>query len=65
MSPERLYQGWIEARTEAYSWPAILARIYRHPSRLFTKLSYNLLRKAPNDRMYREFRKAGSARGPA
>ena len=65
MSPERLYQGWIEARKEAYSWPAILARIYRHPSRLFTKLSYNLLRKAPNDRMYREFRKAGSARGPA
>ncbi len=57
MSPERLYRGWVEARKTAYSWPAIAGRLARHPQRLITKLSYNLLRKTPNDRLYRNFRK--------
>ncbi|HLO24695.1 MAG TPA: radical SAM protein [Geobacteraceae bacterium] len=65
MSPERLYRGWIETRKAAYSWPAILPRIARHPQRLLTKFAYNVLRKAPNDRLYRNFRKAGMAGAPA
>jgi radical SAM superfamily enzyme YgiQ (UPF0313 family) len=60
MTPEQLYQGWLETRKAAYRWPAMLGRIARHPSRLLTKLSYNLLRKAPNDRMYREFVRTGT-----
>jgi radical SAM superfamily enzyme YgiQ (UPF0313 family) len=59
MTPERLYRGWLETRRAAYRWPAVLARIARHPSRITTKLSYNLLRKAPNDRMYRDFVRTG------
>ena len=64
MSPERLYQGWIETRKAAYSWPAILARVARNPRRLITKLSYNILRKAPNDRVYRTFRNTRMTGGP-
>jgi radical SAM superfamily enzyme YgiQ (UPF0313 family) len=51
MSPEQLYRGWVEARTEAYSWPSILSRVWNNPGRRFTNLAYNLLRKGPNDRL--------------
>ncbi len=51
MSPEQLYRGWVEARTEAYSWPSILYRVWNNPGRRFTNLAYNLLRKGPNDRL--------------
>jgi radical SAM superfamily enzyme YgiQ (UPF0313 family) len=64
MTPERLYQGWLETRRAAYRWPAMVGRIARHPSRILTKLSYNLLRKAPNDRMYREYVRTGGAGCP-
>jgi len=49
MTPERLYQGWLEARQEAYSWPSIFSRIKAHPRSRFTNLAYNILRKGPND----------------
>jgi radical SAM superfamily enzyme YgiQ (UPF0313 family) len=49
MTPERLYQGWLEARQEAYSWSSIFSRIKANPRSLFTNLAYNILRKGPND----------------
>lgn len=49
MTPERLYQGWLEARQEAYSWSAIFSRIKANPRSLFTNLAYNILRKGPNN----------------
>jgi radical SAM superfamily enzyme YgiQ (UPF0313 family) len=51
MSPEQLYQGWLEARKQAYSWPSILSRVWENPGRRFTNLAYNILRKGPNDRL--------------
>ncbi len=51
MSPEQLYRGWLEARKEAYSWPAVLSRVWRNPGRRLTSLAYNILRKGPNDRL--------------
>jgi radical SAM superfamily enzyme YgiQ (UPF0313 family) len=51
MSPERLYQGWLDARKEAYSWSSILSRVGKNPGRRFTNLVYNILRKGPNDRL--------------
>jgi len=44
MTPERLYRGWIEARREAYRWPAIASRVMDGPGRL-TNLLYNTLRR--------------------
>ena len=51
MSPEQLYRGWLEARKEAYTWPAVLSRVWRNPGRRLTNLAYNILRKGPNDRL--------------
>ena len=51
MSPEQLYQGWVDARKEAYTWPSILSRVWKNPGRRFTNLAYNLLRKGPNDHL--------------
>jgi radical SAM superfamily enzyme YgiQ (UPF0313 family) len=51
MSPEQLYRGWVEARKEAYTWPAIISRVWKNPGRRFTNLAYNILRKGPNDRL--------------
>ena len=51
MTPERLYRGWVEARKEAYRWPAILRRVRQNPAGRFTTLWYNILRKGPNDRL--------------
>jgi hypothetical protein len=49
MSPERLYRGWLEARKEAYTWPAIISRVLQNPRRRLVNLVYNVLRKGPND----------------
>lgn len=49
MSPEQLYQGWVEARKQAYTWPSLLSRVWKNPGRRFTNLAYNILRKGPND----------------
>jgi len=51
MTPEQLYRGWVEARKEAYTWPALLSRVWKNPGRRFTNLAYNILRKGPNDRL--------------
>jgi len=45
MSPERLYQGWDEARREVYRWPAIFSRVMSGGSSYFTNFAYNLLRR--------------------
>ena len=45
MTPERLYQGWIEARREVYRWPSIFSRIMAGKSAYFTNLAYNCLRR--------------------
>lgn len=50
MTPEQLYRGWMEARSEAYTWPSIFSRVWKNPGRRFTNLAYNILRKGPNDR---------------
>ncbi len=44
MSPERLYQGWQDARKEAYSWSAIAGRVMQSPGK-GVNLLYNLLRR--------------------
>jgi radical SAM superfamily enzyme YgiQ (UPF0313 family) len=44
MSPERLYRGWVEARREAYRWPAILSRVSQSPGKV-VNLAYNVLRR--------------------
>ena len=45
MSPERLYQGWVEARREVYRWPSILSRVMAGKSAYITNLAYNCLRR--------------------
>jgi radical SAM superfamily enzyme YgiQ (UPF0313 family) len=54
MTPERLYQGWLEARKEAYTWPAIFSRVMKNPKRRLINLAYNFLRKGPNDILAKE-----------
>ncbi len=54
MTPERLYRGWLEARKEAYTWPAIFSRVMKNPKGRFTNLAYNILRKGPNDLLAKE-----------
>lgn len=54
MSPERLYEGWLQARKEAYTWSAILSRTFQNPRGFFTNLAYNVLRKGPNDLLPRK-----------
>lgn len=44
MSPERLYNGWVQARHEAYRWPAIAGRVMQSPGK-GVNLLYNLLRR--------------------
>lgn len=44
MSPERLYHGWVQARQEAYRWPAITGRVMQSPGK-GVNLLYNLLRR--------------------
>lgn len=51
MTPERLYRGWAEARKAVHSWPSILRRVAANPHHRVTNLAYNVLRKAPNDRL--------------
>ncbi len=45
MTPERLYQGWRDARREAYRWPAIASRVFAGRSSYLTNFAYNLLRR--------------------
>lgn len=45
MTPERLYQGWRDARREAYRWPAIARRVMSGSSSYMTNFIYNLLRR--------------------
>jgi radical SAM superfamily enzyme YgiQ (UPF0313 family) len=54
MTPERLYRGWLEARKEAYTWPAIISRVMKNPRRRLINLAYNILRKGPNDLLAKE-----------
>jgi radical SAM superfamily enzyme YgiQ (UPF0313 family) len=51
MSPEQLYNGWLGVRKQAYTWPAVLSRVWKNPGRRLTNLAYNILRKGPNDRL--------------
>ncbi len=51
MSPEQLYRGWLETRKAAYTWPAVISRVWNNPGRRFMNLAYNILRKGPNDRL--------------
>lgn len=44
MSPARLYQGWVDARHEAYRWPAIASRVMQSPGKA-VNLMYNILRR--------------------
>ncbi len=44
MTPERLYQGWQDARKEAYRWPAIAGRVMQSPGK-GVNLLYNILRR--------------------
>lgn len=44
MTPERLYQGWQDARKEAYRWSAITGRIMQSPGK-GVNLLYNVLRR--------------------
>ena len=48
MSPERLREGWLAARREAYSWRSIAARVGGSPNHPWASLGYNLLRRGPN-----------------
>ena len=59
MTPERLYQGWVEARREAYSMTSILGRVARQPGSRLVSFTYNLLRKGPNDRLAKEYARQG------
>lgn len=45
MSPEKLYQGWFQARREVYRWPAIISRVASGGTGYFTNFAYNLLRR--------------------
>lgn len=51
MTPEQLYQGWLEVRKQAYTWPSLLSRVWKNPGRRCTNLAYNILRKGPNNRL--------------
>lgn len=51
MSPERLYHGWLTARKEAYTWPALFSRVLANPRARLTTFAYNFLRKGPNDQL--------------
>lgn len=44
MTPEQLYQGWQDARKEAYRWSAIAGRVMQSPGK-GVNLLYNLLRR--------------------
>lgn len=44
MSPERLYDGWLDARREAYRWPSIAGRVMESPGKI-VNLMYNILRR--------------------
>ncbi|MEI6209130.1 MAG: radical SAM protein [Desulfuromonadales bacterium] len=44
MSPERLRQGWIDARREAYRWSSIASRVMQSPGKA-VNLMYNFLRR--------------------
>jgi hypothetical protein len=44
MTPARLYRGWVDARREAYRWPAILSRAAQSPGKM-VNLAYNILRR--------------------
>lgn len=44
MSAERLRQGWIDARREAYSWSSIASRVMQSPGKA-VNLMYNILRR--------------------
>ncbi|MBT0663336.1 B12-binding domain-containing radical SAM protein [Geobacter pelophilus] len=44
MTPEQLYQGWQQARWEAYRWPKIIDRVMQSPGKP-VHLLYNLLRR--------------------
>lgn len=44
ISPERLRQGWIDARREAYRWPAIASRVMQSPGKA-VNMMYNILRR--------------------
>jgi radical SAM superfamily enzyme YgiQ (UPF0313 family) len=54
MTPERLYRGWLEARKDAYTWPAIISRVMKNPRRRLINFVYNILRKGPNDLLKNE-----------
>lgn len=54
MTPERLYRGWLEARKEAYTWPAVFSRVMKNPRGRLVNLAYNFLRKGPNDLLAKE-----------
>lgn len=56
MSPERLYRGWMEARMEAYRWPAIFSRVAASPGFRMRSLAYNILRRGGNDRLEEDAR---------
>jgi len=45
MTPERLYQGWVDARREVYRWPSIFARVLAGRSSYLTNFAYNCLRR--------------------
>jgi radical SAM superfamily enzyme YgiQ (UPF0313 family) len=49
MTPERLYQGWQQARWEAYRLPKIGERVMQGPGKV-VHLLYNLLRRGGVDR---------------
>ena len=51
MTPEQLYRGWLEARKEAYTWPAIFSRVWKNPGHRLSNLAYNILRRGPNSRL--------------
>lgn len=54
MSAERLYRGWLEARKESYTWPAIISRVLQNRHGRLVNLAYNILRKGPNDLLEKE-----------
>jgi radical SAM superfamily enzyme YgiQ (UPF0313 family) len=48
MSPERLTEGWLAARREAYSWRSIASRVGGNSHHRWASLGYNLLRRGAN-----------------
>lgn len=53
MTAERLYQGWLHARREAYRWPSIISRVTGNSQSRLTNLAYNFFRRGPNCRSKR------------